>query len=115
MRWSCDAMPITVRWDDDAHTRIYYVFSGAWKWEEFDALYGEVYQMLDTVKHKVHAIVDIRESNLLPQDTLTQMRRLTFQQHENGGITIIITDNRFAHTLYNILTGVLTFLFKPVE
>lgn len=100
-------MPITVRWDDEAHTRIYYVFSGSWKWDEFDALYADVYKMLDTVNHKVHAIVDLRESRLVPQDSLTQMRRLTFQQHENGGITVVITDNRFAHTLYSILTGVL--------
>ena len=100
-------MPITVRWDDDAHTRIYYVFSGSWKWDEFDALYTDVYKMLDTVSHTVHAVVDLRESRIVPQDTLTQMRRLTFQQHENGGITVVITDNRFAHTLYNILTGVL--------
>jgi hypothetical protein len=100
-------MPITVTWDDDAHTRIYYVFSGSWKWDEFDTIYVDVYKMLDTVNHKVHAIVDIRQSRLLPQDTLTQMRRLTYQQHSNGGITVFITDNRFAHTLYNILTGVL--------
>jgi hypothetical protein len=100
-------MPITVTWDDDAHTRIYYIFSGSWNWNEFDIVYADVYKMLDTVNHKVHAIVDIRQSRLLPQDTLTQMRRLTYQQHSNGGITVFITDNRFAHTLYNILTGVL--------
>lgn len=100
-------MPITVRWDDDAHTLIYYVVSGSWTWDEFDIIYADVFKMLDSVTHKVHAIVDIRESRLLPQNTLTQMRRLTFQQHENGGITVIITDNRFAHTLYNILTGAL--------
>jgi hypothetical protein len=100
-------MPITVRWDDDAHTRIYYVFSASWQWDDFDIVYADVYKMLDTVNHRVHAIVDIRQSRLLPQDTLTQMRRLTYQQHANGGITVIITDNRFAHTLYNILTGVL--------
>jgi hypothetical protein len=100
-------MPISVRWDNETHTRIYYVFSGAWKWDEFDTLYKDVYKMLDTVNHKVHAIVDIRESRLLPQDTLTKMRHLTFQQHENGGITVVITNNRFAHTLYTILTGAL--------
>lgn len=100
-------MPISVRWDNTEKTCIYYEFIGQWSWDEFDAVYADVYEMLDTVKHKVHAIVDLRNSHLLPQNTLTQMRRLTFQQHENGGITIFITENNFAHTLFNILTGVL--------
>jgi hypothetical protein len=105
--WRRNAMPITVRWDDVAHTRIFYTVTGAWTWEEFYSVYEDVYEMLDTVNHTVHAIADIRDSKLLPSDTLTQMRRLTFQQHKNGGITIIITENRFAHTLFNILTGAL--------
>lgn len=100
-------MPISVRWDNTEKTCIYYEFIGQWSWDEFDAVYADVYEMLDTVNHKVHAIVDLRNSHLLPQNTLTQMRRLTFQQHENGGITIFITENKFAHTLFNILTGVL--------
>jgi hypothetical protein len=100
-------MAITVRWDDAAHSRIYYVFKGNWNWDEFEVLYADVYKMLDTVTHRVHAIVDIRESRLLPKDTLSQMRRLSFQQHKNGGITVIITDNRFALTLFTILTGAL--------
>ncbi len=100
-------MPISVRWDNTEKTCIYYEFIGQWSWDEFDAVYADVYEMLDTVKHKVHAIVDLRNSHLLPQNTLTQMRRLTFQQHHNGGITIFITENKFAHTLFNILTGVL--------
>jgi len=101
-------MLITVNWNNPEKTCIYYHFVGQWTWDEFDAVYSEVYAMLDTVSHPVHAIVDLRESHLLPYDTLTQMRRLTFQQHPNGGITIFITENPFARSLFNILTGVLS-------
>src|SRR5690606_34184496 len=100
-------MPILVRWDDEEKTRIYYEFVGKWTWDEFNTVYEGVYEMLDTVSHKVDAIVDLRYSNLLPQSTLTEMRRLTFQQHENGGITVFITENELAHALFTILTGVL--------
>jgi len=99
-------MPITVRWDNNAKTIIYYHFDSAWTWDEFNAVYKDVYAMLDTVQHKVHAIVDLRTSRLLPRDTLTEMRRLTYEQHENGGITIFITDNALARTFYSILSNV---------
>lgn len=100
-------MPISVRWDNEEKSRIYYEFLNKWTWDEFNAVYADVYTMLDTVSHKVDAIVDLRESQLLPQNTLTEMRRLTFQQHANGGITVFITDNGLVHTLFMILTGVL--------
>ena len=100
-------MPITVQWHNDKKTTIYYEFVGSWTWYEFDNVYQEVYTMLDTVSHKVDAIVDLRRSQLLPNNTLSEMRRLTFQQHENGGITVFVTDNRFAKSLFTILTGVL--------
>jgi hypothetical protein len=99
-------MPITVRWDNDTKTIIYYIFDGAWTWDEFNTVYKDVYAMLDTVEHKVHAIVDLRTSRLLPRDTLTEMRRLTYEQHENGGITIFITTNALARTFYSILSNV---------
>ena len=100
-------MPISVEWDNETKTRIFYVFEGHWTWHEFDAIYKDVYAMLDTVSHNVDAIVDIRKSHLLPRNTLTEMRRLTFQQHENGGLTIFITENHFAQTLFRILINVL--------
>lgn len=100
-------MPISVRWDNEGKSCIYYEIVGRWTWDEFNAVYEDVYAMLDTVSHTVDAIVDLRESQLLPQNTLTEVRRLTFQQHENGGITVFITDNGLAHTLFMILTGVL--------
>jgi hypothetical protein len=99
-------MPITVRWDNDAKTIIYYIFDSAWTWDEFNTIYKDVYAMLDTVEHKVHAIVDLRTSRLLPRDTLTEMRRLTYEQHKNGGITIFITANALARTFYSILSNV---------
>jgi hypothetical protein len=98
-------MPITVKWDNDEKTIIYYTFDGAWTWDEFNAVYQDVYAMLDTVQHQVHAIVDLRSSRLLPRDTLTQMRRLTYEQHENGGITVFITSNPLARTFYSILSN----------
>lgn len=99
-------MPITVRWDNEDKTIIYYVFDRRWTWDEFNVVYQDVYRMLDTVDHTVHAIVDLHNSQLLPADTLTHMRRLTFQQHDNGGITVIITTNFLAQSLYSILSGV---------
>jgi hypothetical protein len=99
-------MPITVRWDNDAKTVIYYTFDSAWTWDEFNTVYKDVYAMLDTIEHKVHAIVDLRTSRLLPRDTLTEMRRLTYEQHENGGITVFITENALARTFYSILSNV---------
>jgi len=99
-------MTIKVKWDNVEQTIIYYTFEGAWSFKEFNDVYADVYQMLDTVDHTVHAIVDLRASNLFPRDTLTEMRRLTFEQHENGGITVIITERTMAHSMYNFLKAI---------
>lgn len=99
-------MNITVDWYNDQKTIIYYKFKIGWTFQEFRNVYQDVYNMLDTVDHTVDAIVDLTEARIFPKDTLTEMRRLTFEQHENGGITVIITESAMSHTMYNFLKSV---------
>lgn len=101
-------MSIEVRWDNDEKTIIYYTFHQGWTFKEFHEVYAEVYEMLDTVNHTVHAIVDLGNTRIFPTDTLREMRNLTFEQHENGGITVIITHSRMAHSLYSVLKSIIT-------
>lgn len=99
-------MAIQVQWDNPEKTVIYYTFEGRWTFKDFNGVYQEVFAMLDTVNHPVHAIVDLSKSPFFPTDTLSEMRRLTFEQHRNGGITVIITQNHMAHAMYNFLRSV---------
>lgn len=99
-------MHITVDWYNDKKTIIYYKFEMGWTFKEFNTVYGDVYQMLDTVDHTVHAIVDLTDARLFPVDTLREMRRLTFEQHINGGITVIITQSPMGHSMYGFLKSI---------
>ena len=99
-------MNITVEWYNNEKTIIYYKFTLGWTFQEFRDVYQDVYAMLDTVNHTVDAIVDLTDARMFPKNTLTEMRRLTFEQHENGGITVIITDSPMSHAMYNFLQSI---------
>ena len=99
-------MHISVDWFNTEKTIIYYKFETGWTFREFNTVYSDVYKMLDTVDHKVHAIVDLTSARLFPTDTLREMRRLTFEQHKNGGITVIITQSPMGHSMYNFLQSI---------
>ncbi len=65
------AMSISVRWSDDHQTMIHMELKRGWKWHD---LYGAIQQaddLITSVPHTVHLLIDIRGAGGLPADFMT--------------------------------------------
>lgn len=97
-------MSIQVQWHDDTRTIVRWDIEGQWSWDDvYPALY-EAYALLDTVDYIVHTIVDVRNSSLLPKGTITHLKNLAARQHPRAGITVFVTGNVFAISVFNVIT-----------
>src|SRR5258705_6013933 len=95
-------MAITVQWDNPEQTIIRFEYSGQWTFRDlFDAMH-EARNLMDSVGHRVHGIIDMRESKLMPNGALSLGRNVTMRKHPNQGKTVIIGANSFARTLYDV-------------
>lgn len=103
-------MPVTVQWENESHTLIRYVYSGAWTWEEMYAAVEQVNAMLDTVDYKVFFITDMAGVTKNPPGMISHIRNAMQLRHPNSGSTVVITQNTFLVALYNILSSVLNSL-----
>ena len=96
-------MTIIVSWFDDSKTAILREFGASWTWDEFYESQTEVNAMLSSVEHKVHQVIDFRQSNTLPSNTLTHIRNSGRNIPENRGKSIVITRSAFYKQMYKIL------------
>ncbi len=95
-------MGIIVDWDNPEKTVIRFVYSGQWTFGDlFDAMQASR-ELMDTVDHPVHGIIDMQESKLMPNGALSLGRNVTMRRHPNQGKSIIVGASGFARTLYDV-------------
>ena len=95
-------MGIVVEWDNPEQTIIRFAYSGQWTFGDlFDAMQVSR-DMMDSVNHPVHGIVDMQDSKLMPNGVLSLGRNVTMRKHPNQGRTIIVGASGFARTLYDV-------------
>ncbi len=100
-------MPVSVNWDDNAHTLICFRIAGHWTWQEFNWAWLESVAMLNSVPHKVHTIIDIADNISVPPDLLTQSVNLVRLQPRNTGLAFIITNSGFLNLLLATLKRII--------
>lgn len=93
-------MDIKLSWYDDNKTILVYIIEGQWDWQVLYNVYQQGLLLKRSVAHRVDVIVDIRASGRLPQDCISHARMIAHEQPPNGGISIIVTQDRFVHILY---------------
>lgn len=59
-------MPVTVSWDDHAHSIILMSLETPWTWEEFDTALDQADEMAESVEHRVDFILDFRHGKQIP-------------------------------------------------
>ena len=96
-------MPVEVTWDDDAHTRIYYRFSGKWTWDEAWQAMSKANRLSREEEHTVHALIDLTGSNWFPPGAITQFRASRKMRPPNRGYLIIISTSTLIRTIENII------------
>lgn len=103
---SMESMPVNISiiWDDEEHTMIRYIFSKGWGWKEFNQVFQQAYEMMDTVNHRVSDILDFTNASLFipPQAILQGRHIMNNERHPNLGMTVIV-GSMFVHNIYNVV------------
>ncbi len=107
-------MPIQVIWDDDAHTRIRYDFTGEWNWTDYRAAVQEAYDLMRSVSHQVDTIANFKASPRLPGGALQQVKRALDEAPDNVGELYIAHGSPFVNTITATFGRVYTLLGQRV-
>ncbi len=95
-------MPITVVWDDEAHSIVRYVLEGKWEWNEFRPFIDQAAAMTRTVDHRVDTVADLRRSAPLPmKNAFPTLKHLAIMTPDNAlqGIFVVIGGGVFVRSL----------------
>jgi len=86
-------MPIFVKWDNGEQTRIRQDFVQQWDQTDFMAAADQIYDMMASVPHPVHVILDMRQSETNPLQVLNVFRtanKLEARVAPNHGTTVVV-------------------------
>lgn len=77
-------MPVDFKWDNDEKTILRVVAVMPWNWNDFHKAMRRASFLLDTVKHDVDLLIDLRQSIKLPAGALGHIRSLGVAIHPNN-------------------------------
>jgi hypothetical protein len=102
------AMPLYIRWADEAQTAILVQAVGKWTWETFYEVIEEACRMIDATgcSHKVHTILDWSKNASYPPDSLVHSRTLLKRQHPRQGICVFVGFNSIVSGIYQLFVQV---------
>lgn len=100
-------MNIQVQWANDAHTIVHLTFEHGWTWDDLKAAIQQADALIDSVKHTVHLMIDIRNGGI-PNDFLAAAGDI-FAQGEaraNEGKRVVIGAGMLIRAAYRSLQAV---------
>ena len=109
-------MPIDLNWDADDAKIIRVTVNGDWTWEMMETALEQAIGMMDSVQHKVHYIIDIRNGQLDLGSALKQAQKAaTPETHPNEGIKVVVGANFMIRTLYSAYRTMIERMGKQQE
>jgi len=95
-------MSVRAYWQDETKTIVRYDFDGEWDWNELYTAYYEAIAMEKSVEHRVDVILDMRRGGRIPGNVLLHVKNFSDRQPPNIGLSVIVTENAFVHSLYKV-------------
>ncbi len=83
-------MPITIEWDNEAHTILLHTYVGKWMLAEYDAAAAQAREMVVQEGHPVYYIIDLVRSAAPPLGVAARVVRATEGRTANEGLTILV-------------------------
>jgi hypothetical protein len=101
-------MQIEVKWDNETQAAIYMKFQRGWTWPDLHRAVDQADQLIVSVPHTVHLIIDIREAGGLPPDFMSAAGELFAQgdARPNEGRKIVVGAGAIIRAAYNGFTAV---------
>lgn len=96
-------MPITVDWDDEAHTIIRYTFQSPWTWAEYRAAIDRAWELARSVDHPTDTITDMSNSRLVPDNVFRNARQSMVEIPESTRTVVIVGAGLLAEALIAVM------------
>src|SRR5215207_11715106 len=93
-------MGIAVVWDNDEKTIIRYTYTARWTWDELYTALAEQAALQASVAHEVATLIDARNTNIVPEGFVAQLKRVVERMPPRSGVRIIVSGNPFIKSLF---------------
>lgn len=100
-------MPVSVEWDNDAHSIIRLVFEGQWGLDDLYPALDTLYEEIGAEQHIVDVIADLRAGNSIPNNILSIRGTIERQRPPNRGMYAVVGGNALVKTVANIFNRIL--------
>jgi hypothetical protein len=98
-------MAITIEWVDEEKTIIKWMYQGQWTWDELAAALRTQNERLGNINEDIPVIVDMRESYLLPQNVLGNLKPMgELLSLTPSKFVVMIITNSYVKTIFNTYT-----------
>jgi hypothetical protein len=107
-------MGIQVMWDDERKWAVRYVFAPKWSWDDLKNAFGDAHALMDTVDYPVQTILDLTQTNSLPEYAITQIGKIGLSDlaHKNQSrLTVLVGMSAFVRAIISAAGKV----FKPLN
>ncbi len=96
-------MAINVKWEDEQRTVIRIAFQRGWTWDDLNKAIVQADQMIISVPHEVHLLIDIRNAGGLPRDFMTRAGDIFAQgdARPNEGQKVVVGASWLIRSAYN--------------
>lgn len=102
-------MPITVVWDDEGHTAIRYDITDPWDWPDLLEAFTKDDDLIKSVNHAVHLILNFSESKTAPPDPMSRLKGIAGMVSSQVGLVIIVG----ASAWFQIVTTIFYKVYGP--
>ena len=92
---------IIVEWDNVEETIIRWTFPKKWAWTEFYKAINQNTTLVTSVTHKVDMIIDMRDTNTLPSNVLTQTGISMQTSPFNIGLIVVVGVHPLIRATFN--------------
>ena len=101
-------MSIAIHWHDAGQTIINLTIKHGWTWAQLQSAIEQADSMIASVSHRVHLIIDIRQSGRLPRDFMSVANQLlaTGEARANEGLRVVVGASALMRAAYRSLLTV---------
>src|SRR5688572_13038796 len=98
-------MPIQLVWDNENKTTLRYIYTGKWTWDELHLSITEGQRLMQSVEYKVHLIIDLSDSRLIPSGSFTsQIRGASSRMPDNTGLVVIVGNSLMLKVIQKVMS-----------
>ena len=92
-------MSALISWYDEANRIVMLKFSEQWTWTDLRDALRDAHDLTRTCIERADCVLDLRESSLLPNGAIQEVRTIANEVPPNWGVSVILQNSLFVQVL----------------